>query len=127
MKLGTFSVEAVVAKVGDPKRSARVTLVADTGATYSTLPASILKRLGVSAIRKDRLHLADGSVIERPLGEVAIDLGEGRSVSATPVIFGSEGVSLLGSVIMEELGLAVEPKHKKLVPSEGLLLMVQGS
>jgi len=122
VKMGTFSVEGVVSKVGHPKSSATVAFVADTGATYTTLPASVMKKLRVKPIRKDRFRLAGGSIVERPLGEVALDLGGGHSVSGTPTIFSDEGVFLLGSVTLEELGLAVDPKSKKLVRAEGLLL-----
>jgi hypothetical protein len=38
--------------------------------------------------------------MERPLGEVGIDI-EGYTASATPAVFGDEGVYLLGSVTME--------------------------
>lgn len=116
--------EAVVSKVGDPKRSARVTLVADTGATYTTLPASILKELGVGAIRTDRLRLADGSIVERGSGHVRIDLGEGRALPFTPVVFGEEDVFLLGAVTLESMLLGVDPVRRRLIPVEGLLLAI---
>ncbi|MDV3244766.1 MAG: aspartyl protease family protein [Nitrososphaerales archaeon] len=124
--MGTFSVATIVFRVGRPEHSRKLALVADTGATYTTLPGSILKELGVKAVRTHRLRLADGSVVEREMGEVALDLGEGHSVSSTPVVFGSEEVFLLGSVTLEQLSLAVDPENKRLVPGEGLLLSVQG-
>jgi len=122
VKMGTFSVEGVVSKVSRPGSPIRVSLVADTGATYTTLPASIMRKLGVDRIRTEKLQLADGSIVERPLGEVAIDLGGGHSVSATPALFGDEGVFLLGVVTLEALGLMVDPLSKTLIKKEGLLL-----
>ena len=98
-----------------------VELVVDTGATYTVLPRTLLERLGVSPMRSVRLRLADGRVVERPLGEVGIEV-EGHYASATPVVFGEEGVYLLGSVTMEELGLAPDPVEKRLKPTEALLM-----
>jgi len=46
----------------------------------------------------------------------------GRYASATPVVFGEEGFYLLGSVTMEELGLAPDPVEKRLKPTEALLM-----
>lgn len=85
-----------------------VKFVVDTGATYTVLPASILKELDVSSIRVVKLRSADNRVLEKPLGEVGIEI-EGYAASATPVIFGEEGVYLLGSVTMEQLALAPDP------------------
>ena len=98
-----------------------VGLLVDTGATYTVLPASVLGGLGVEAFRTVRLRLADGRVVERPLGEVGIEI-EGYSASATPVVFGDEGTYLLGSVTLEQLGLAPDPIEKRLKPVEALLM-----
>jgi len=40
-----------------------------------------------------------------PVGEAGIEI-EGFRAGATPVVFGDEGVYLLGGVTMEQLGLA---------------------
>ncbi len=60
--------------------------------------------------------------MERPLGEVRIDI-EGYTASATPVVFGDEGVYLLGSVTMKQLGLAPDPIARRLRPIEALLMI----
>jgi len=65
--------------------------------------------------------LADNRVIEKPMGEVGIEI-EGYRASATPVIFGDEGINLLGSVTMEQLGLAPDPVSKRLRPTVVLLM-----
>jgi len=119
--VGTFSVKARVWNPADRRREAVVELVVDTGATYTVLPRTLLERLGVSPMRSVRLRLADGRVVERPLGEVGIEV-EGRYASATPVVFGEEGAYLLGSVTMEELGLAPDPVEKRLKPTEAPLM-----
>ncbi len=73
-----------------------------------------------------RETLADGRIVERPLGEVGIDI-EGYTASATPAVFGDEGVYLLGSVTMEQLGLAPGPIARRLRPTEALLMISLGA
>ena len=119
--MGVFKVKARVWNPSDRNKMASVELLVDTGATYSVLPASLLEELGIKPIRRVRLRLADSRVIERPLGEVGIEI-EDRYVSATPVVFGEGNVYLLGAVTMEQLGLAPDPIQKRLKPVEALLM-----
>ncbi len=119
--MGVFKVHARIWSIGDPSRAVDVELLVDTGATYTVLPASLLKKLGVKPYRSVRLRIADGRVIEKPLGEIGIEIN-GYRVSATPVVFGDSNVYLLGSVTMEQLGLAPDPISKKLKPTEALLM-----
>ncbi len=119
--MGVFSVKARVWNPADRSRVALVELLVDTGATYTVLPASLLRELGVKPVRMAGLRLADGRVVEKPLGEVGIEIGD-RFASATPVVFGEEGVYLLGAVTMEQLGLAPDPVLKRLKPVEALLM-----
>jgi len=117
--VGTFSVRARVWNPADKSKEAVVELVVDTGATYTVLLRSLLERLGVSPVRSVRL--ADGRIVERPLGEVGIEV-EGRHACATPVVFGDKGIYLLGSVTTAELGLAPDPVEKRLESTEALLM-----
>jgi len=111
--MGTFSVRAKIWNPLKPGNVLDIELIVDTGATYTVLPSKILEKLGISVLRTVRL--ADDRVIERPLGEIGIEI-EGYRASATPVIFGEENVYLLGAVTMEQLGLAPDPIEKRLKP-----------
>ena len=87
----------------------------DTGATYSSLPASTLRRLGVEPTEMVEFELADGSVIQRALGDERARV-EGREV-ITAVIFGDESDSaLLGSYTLERVRLAVDSYGRRLIP-----------
>jgi predicted aspartyl protease len=119
--MGVFKVSARVWNVSDSSKLNVVELLVDTGATYTALPASVLNSLKVTPARIARLKLAGGRVVERPVGEVGIEI-EGHRASATPVVFGDEGVYLLGSVTLEQLGLAPDPVSKSLKPTEALLM-----
>jgi len=124
--VGVFRVRARVWNPDDPSRCIEVELLVDTGATYTLLPSNLLEELGVKPSRWVRLRLADGRVVERPLGEVGIEI-EGYRARATPVVFGEGDVCLLGSVTMEQLGLAPDPIAKRLKPVEAYLLLASST
>ena len=65
--MGTFSVTLGVA---DPqgRRYEEVEAMVDSGAAYTVIPASILKRLGVTPHESRIFVLADGSRVERGFG-----------------------------------------------------------
>jgi predicted aspartyl protease len=77
--------------------------------------------VAVTPLRTAKLRLADGRLIERPFGEVGVEL-EGLRATATPVVFEGGEVALLGSVTLEQLGLAPDPVAKRLKSFEALLM-----
>ena len=87
----------------------------------SSFTGSSLGIFKIKVLRHVRLGLANDRVIERPLGEVGIEI-EGYKASATPVVFGDPDIYILGSVTMEQLGLTPDPVTKKLKPVEALLM-----
>ena len=121
--MGVFTVKVTVWNPRKPEIKIDLELLVDSGATYTVIPSNVLKSLEIEPIRLIRLRLADNKVIEKPLGEIGIEI-EGYKVSATPVVFGEEGITLLGSVTMEQLGLMPDPVYKKLKPTEALLMQV---
>ena len=113
--------------VGNPEgtRFEQIVALADTGATFTTLPSSVLRRLGVVARENVPFRLADNRIIHRDVGETTIRV-EGRVVR-TAVVFGDEGASpLLGAYTLERALLAVDPVRRKLIPTEALLMLVGG-
>jgi predicted aspartyl protease len=125
--MGVFKVNAWVWNPSTPEKKVLLELLVDTGATYTVLPESLLKSLGVKPYRVARLRLADNRILEKSLGEIGIEV-EGYRASATPVVFGEEEeVYLLGSVTMEQLGLAPDPIAKMLKPVEALLMQIRNS
>ena len=117
--MGTFSVVVVV---GNPDTTARETVDAlvDTGATFSAVPASLLGRLGIEATRTRRLRLGNGEVEERQTGMAFFEVdsmdGEAR------VVFGPEGLYLLGATTLEDLSFIVDPINKRLIVEDALLM-----
>jgi len=123
--LGFVRVRARVWNIEKPEKVAEVELLADTGAIYTVLPASLLRSLGVRSIGKRRFRLANNQVLEREIGLVGIEVH--GATTHTVVVFGDEGVYLLGVVTLEELGLEVDPVKGELRPMELLLMQATTS
>ena len=117
--MGTFSVSATV---GNPDSAARETVDAlvDTGATFSVMPASRLRRLGIEPTRTRRLRFANGQVEERQTGMAFFEVG-GMDGEAR-VVFGPEDLYLLGATTLEDLSFVVDPINKRLIIADELLM-----
>jgi len=118
--MGTFCVEI---EIGDPAgvRWETVEALVDTGATYTTVPASLLERLGVTPHVRDVFEMADGRRVEHDIGQSWIRVG-GRSVVTLLVFAQPQAAPLLGAYTLEGLRLAPDPVGRRLVPVPGLLM-----
>ena len=88
----------------------------DTGATFTTLPGSLLRELGIEVTGRRDFWVADGRRIEMDFGEARVTIN-GDSVT-TIVVFGEdEAAPLLGAYTLEGLALAVDPIAQRLVPT----------
>jgi clan AA aspartic protease len=113
--LGLTFIQATVANPASPKRRARLKFLVDSGALYSVVPAATLRRLGIKPHSTRTFTLADGTEIERKMGDATFALDGARG--ASPVIFGERGDStLLGTVSLESLGLSLDPIRRILRP-----------
>ena len=118
--MGTFSVPI---EIGDPQGRTfeRVDALVDTGATLTSVPASLLSRLGVAPTRRGRFVLANGQRVELNMGETRVRV-DGMETT-TWILYGNEeSQPLLGSLALEALLLGVDPYNKRLIPVEGLLM-----
>ena len=112
--MGTFNWP--IQSDNDGQKSLEIEAMADTGASYTIVPASLLKDLGVAPIDKISPVLADGRPFECDIGRAMATIN-GRT-EATLVVFGADDASaLLGAYTLEGLRLAVDPVHGRLVPS----------
>jgi aspartyl protease family protein len=113
--MGLTYIDLDIANPAKPKQMARIEFLIDTGAYYSVVPASVLRKLGIRPHSKRTFTLADGSKITRRIGDVQFRF-DGRQ-GASPVIFGQRDDStLLGSVSLEALGLMIDPLKRELRP-----------
>ncbi len=118
--MGTFRYPIVLYS-SDGTRSHRIEALVDTGATYTWVPRSVLEDLGHTPSFRQRLRLANGSIIERDGCEVVVEIDGARRT--TVVIFGDPASeALLGAVTLEQFSLAPDPVARRLVPVEALLM-----
>ena len=113
--MGTFRVDIQIENPTRPGETRTLSSVlVDTGAELSWVPAAVLESLGVERNNQWRFRQADGSILERWTGTVVVAVG-GRRVG-DEVVFGEPGdLALLGARTLEGLNLRVEPVTKQLV------------
>ncbi|PYP00047.1 MAG: hypothetical protein DMD60_00175 [Gemmatimonadetes bacterium] len=113
--MGAFRVDIVLknpARQGE-QRTLRSVLV-DTGAELSWVPAEVLESLGVERNNKWLFRQADGSILVRWTGTVVVQVAGKQA--GDEVVFGDPGdLVLLGSRTLEGLNFRVEPVTKQLV------------
>ena len=114
--MGTFRCSMRISGM-DGGGSHEIEVAVDTGAFFTTVPARLLRELGIAPTDKRTLRLADGRVIERDIGEARATIN-GKS-TVTQVAFGDDNdPPLLGAYTLEGLFLAVDPVGQRLVPIE---------
>ena len=113
--MGTFNWPLRISSM-DGKHARDIEATVDTGAAYTTMPAPLLRELGVAPMGKRKFLLADGRRIEMDYGQAWATI-DGDSV-VTIVVFGDEEPpALLGAYTLEGLSLAVDPVEQRLVPT----------
>lgn len=113
--MGTFRVDIEIENPARPgKRRALKSVLVDTGAELSWVPAELLEYLGIERYTVWRFRQADGTVLERWTGAAFVHVAGKRA--SDDVVFGEPGdVILLGARSLEGLNLRVEPVSKQLV------------
>ncbi|MCY4455646.1 MAG: hypothetical protein OXC56_04945 [Chloroflexi bacterium] len=114
--MGTFNVTIEVG-AGPDGPFEIVDALAGSGQLYSSMPASILGRLGVEPIDRRTFITADGQRVERDIGWPAVRLGSHERAHPTLVVFaGEDDEILLGNLTLTMVGLEVDPEREELVP-----------
>ncbi len=114
-EMGSFRIDVEIENPAHPgdKRLIRSVLV-DTGAELSWVPAQVLQSLGVQRNNRWHFRQANGTVLERWTGIVVLSVAGKRT--GDDVVFGEPGdLVLLGSRTLEGLNFRVEPVTKQLV------------
>jgi predicted aspartyl protease len=114
-EMGTFRVDIQIenpARPGD-RREVRSVLV-DTGAELSWVPASVLESLGIARYKSARFRQATGAIVERWIGVAVVHVAGTRT--ADDVVFGEPAdLVILGSRTLEGLNFRIDPVTKQLV------------
>ena len=110
---GLVFVKARVSSPVEDSPSEELDFLIDTGARLSVVPRKALEKLGLKPHSHMTFTLADGSHIERDVGNVGFEF-EGKR-GASPVIFGEEkDATVLGVTTLEGLGFYVDPVRRQL-------------
>ena len=113
--MGHVQVNAEISNA-DGTRSREVEAMVDTGATYTFLPGSMLRELGIAPTRTTDFQLASGEMAQYARGEAVIRIN--GFAQMTPVVFGDDDAEpLIGVVTLEQLELAVDPVADALIPA----------
>ncbi len=121
--MGTFNWPMRISSM-DGQQVRDIEATVDTGAAYTTLPASLLREIGVEPTGQRRFLLADGRRVFMDYGQAWVTI-DGES-EVTVVVFGEDDAPpLLGGYTLEGLALAVDPMEQRLVPTT--LIMYWGN
>lgn len=104
-------------------REATVRMLVDTGATFSVIPPTLARAIGISRPRRS-VRLADGRQL-RLGADIAIVQIDGREAPAT-ILVGKVDEPILGVQTLEALGLTVDPRGKRLSPSRPYAVRLGG-
>ena len=117
--MGVFHVEidVLASRGGDAER--HLALV-DTGASYLSLPGSVLRRLGYRPLDRQRVIFATGEVAVWPVTEVTVRL-HGRERTVIAFFADETAPKLLGAQTLETFGLGVDPLGRRLVSVDAYL------
>src|SRR5881628_1621893 len=89
--MGLTNQKLIVKERQRARRKVEVNFLIDSGAVYSLVPGSTLKKLGVRPYRKVDFALADGTTITRKVGDAYFEFrGEG---GAAPVILAKKATN----------------------------------
>ena len=114
--MGTFSCSVRISNM-DGGESREIEAEVDSSAAFTTVPARLLRELGIAPSGRKTFTQADGRWIDRAFGQAWASIN-GESV-VTVVLFGDNNdPALLGAYTLEGLCLAVDPVGQRLVPME---------
>ena len=113
--MGTFTWPLRITGM-DGQQTLDIEATVDTGAFYTTLPAHLLRQLGIEPMGSRRFLLADGRRVEMEYGQAWATIDDESVV--TIVVFGNDNAPpLLGAYTLEGLALAVDPSSQRLIPA----------
>ena len=92
----------------------------DTGATFTVLPAAVLRDLGVEPKVVREFTLGDGRRTQLPIGSARIEAAGREDYS--PVVFGEPDQYLVGATTLQVLGLIPDTTNHQLIPAPKLLI-----
>lgn len=118
--MGTTLVKLIIKNPNSPKKQIEGEFLVDSGAHYTVIPATTVKKLNLKPSYKQEFALADGRVIKRAIGGAIVRF-ENKELPV-PVVLGEKGDSaLLGLTTLESFGLMLDPFKRSIYHSKLML------
>ena len=113
--MGTFRIDVAFENPARPGVRATVaSMLVDTGAELSVVPAALLESIGIERWKELRFRQADGTVFTRWIGSAR--LYAAATMTTDDVVFGEPGdLALLGARSLEGLNVRIDPVTRQLV------------
>jgi len=112
--MGLTKVTVTISDLAKSKRPFEDDFLVDTGAIDCLVPSSRLKKAGVKPEGRAVYELADGTPVEYEYGFARVAFMGAETVAQ--VFFGPENADpILGVVALENTGISVDPRSKKLL------------
>jgi clan AA aspartic protease len=112
--MGLTKVTVTVRDLAKTRRPYEDDFLVDTGAVDCLVPASKLRKAGIKAEGTSVYELANGDPVEYEYGFARVSFMGAETVAQ--VIFGPENAEpILGVVALENTGIGVDPKTKRLL------------
>lgn len=98
------------------ERTVTVRMLVDTGATYSVIPEALACAVGIKRLRRSvPITLADRRRVKLDTGTAIFRIGTREAPGI--LLVGDVAEPILGVETVEGLGLTVDPRRRRLVPS----------
>lgn len=108
-------VDVQVSNPAKPEIKEKLSFLVDSGAIYSVVPATVLKKLGILSDEEREFTLADGRKVTRKMSGAKFEYNSRHGHA--PVIFGEKDDStLLGATTLEAMGVALDPLKRQIMP-----------
>jgi clan AA aspartic protease len=107
------------------EKTATVSMLVDTGATFSVIPEALARTVGIKRLRRSvPITLADGRQVRLAAGTAIVRIGR-REAPAT-ILVGGVVEPILGVETLEALGLTVDSRRRRLEPSRNYAVRLGG-
>ena len=118
MITGTFTYPMEVISA-DGGRFEVVDALVDTGSTFTCLPASLLRELGIVPCRRIQSELPDGSIVDDEVGEVYVRLA-GIERPTIDTFADENSPPVIGKYTLDGALLVADPVRQRLAPTHAL-------
>ena len=120
-EMGSFRVDIEIENPARPGERQEVrSVLVDTGAELSWIPATVLESLGIGRYRTARFRQATGTIVERSVVGAWVHVAGNSTMD--DVVFGEPADTVvLGSRTLEGLNFQIDPVAKRLVDAGPIL------